>query len=182
MAASESQTDVEYRKTRIRMIWTHMSTCKNCRYLNHNIHRCDLLTIEPRRYIPTIKQSQRINQKLNPVYYTHGITTIYAKLRISRMMPTIDCFACRRDAQEAANMYITKQQNFFSRAFDCSDFWSLNVAWAHPPHDMLIQTINTFARRKMRGFLCGPRWSTDLDIFSSKIWVSGKREPKSICD
>jgi hypothetical protein len=58
-------------------------------------------------------------------------------------------------------MFITKQQDFFSPLWECQNFWRVSVAWAHPPRfrNVLEKTISAFARRRMRGFVCGPDWS-----------------------
>jgi len=154
------------RQKHICAILNHMNSCRDCRRLQRDMQMCNIPTIEPRGCAWRRSVRQRmLNHKLNPRLYSQGIKRIYRKLRQPIMMPTIDCFSCRRSAQQSANMYITKEQDFFSRTYDCETFWSLSVAWAHPPSndDMLQRTIKTFKRRRMHGFICGPRWPTELD-------------------
>tara|TARA_B100000470_G_C19793918_1_gene393423 strand:- start:900 stop:1397 length:498 start_codon:yes stop_codon:yes gene_type:complete len=98
---------------------------------------------------------------LNPLLYRAAICKISERLQAPRNLPTIDCFAARKNTQATVGcMYIDSQRNFFTRKFDCNALWRYSVAWAHPPCEarILCRTIDAFARRHIRGYICGPQW------------------------
>lgn len=147
--------------------WAHLDSKKCCRFW---VSRTDVPAIERRRQ-RHIREPQTTNTsgptseaKLNPTLFRGAIYKISKILCAPRVLPTIDCFATRKNAQQTAGcMYITRMQDFFSSRFDCGVFWSLNVAWAHPPWQdgLLYQTIDVFAKRRMRGYVCGPKWARE---------------------
>ena len=144
----------------VRRCWDHLSRRKCCKFW---VLRTDVPGIEYRRgqHIQEPRQKSSgppCEAKLNPCLFRKSIDKISKILSMPRAMPTIDCFATRRNAQQTTGcMFINRAQNFFSSMWYCETFWSLNIAWAHPPsgHGLLHQTIDAFAERGMRGYICG---------------------------
>ena len=85
------------------------------------------------------------------------------------MIPTIDCYSS--DAFCARN--ITKKDNFFSSKHDDPSKWEDEVAWCNPPHikKIMVDTINAFERRKMRGFVSVPYYSSEHALYKSQNWL-----------
>lgn len=160
-------------------IRTHIDKCAHCRFIKKRVQRLDVPTLSSwrdkrRMRMPRTARQIRICEEkddechamLNPIRMSSGISTICSRLKIPKLEPSIDCFAIRLNAQSTTTqIYITEDEDFFSRNFECREFWKKNVAWAHPPHrcDVLIQTVRAFNRRRCHGFVCGPLWPTDGD-------------------
>jgi hypothetical protein len=139
----------------LRGIWTHIDNCRKCTFIRDNALRTDLLRIDPKR-----NRHSGIEQKLNPKYFYAAIRIISDEEQVTPVMPTIDCFASHLTVQSDIVLFIDKKQNFFSARFSCRRFWYDNIAWAQPPHNSLMATVDAFARRCMCGYVCGPkgRW------------------------
>jgi hypothetical protein len=113
-----------------------------------------------------LREERVVHDKLSPVHLLRAIRIICHALSFEVVKPTIDCFANSQNVQDIVTMYVTACDDFFSVHLDCARFWELNVAWAHPPHipSTLEQTVRVFARRRIRGYICGPQWPIGLDI------------------
>ena len=72
------------------------------------------------------------------------------------LLPTIDCFASKRNYQTLCKKYITQKDNFFSSSYDSTDFWKNEVAWCFPPYNRktIVDCVNLFKTRKMKGYVC----------------------------
>ena len=94
----------------------------------------------------------RDDWKLNPLI----LNDVMIKFGI---WPNIDCFATDTN-RHAFDYYITKQQDFFDKMYDCRKFWSYVVAWSNPPFEdeIVDRTIRTYRKRRMRGYICLPDW------------------------
>lgn len=174
-------------------IRSHIDQCADCKFIKQRVQRLDVPTLAGTRdrwwlRMPqSTRQIRRLEEKddechamLDPTRMSNGIRTICSRLRISTLEPSIDCFATRLNAQTTTtHMYITEDEDFFSRFFECRTFWKKNVAWAHPPHrcDVLIQTVRAFRRRRCHGFVCGPLWPTDEDWNNAddNAWIAYAR-------
>ena len=166
-----------------------MSHSACCASLNQTIGRTDIPTLPRRRhrYYTLVSPSRTrpaAEAMLHPILYRAAIRKICAELRIPLLAPTVDCFAARANAQTVVGcMYIDREMDFLARTFDCPRFWRDCVAWAHPPCDSrtLHATIDKFATRRIRGFVCGPKWpkiaGTDKEV--SNLWLQHARSLRS---
>ena len=85
------------------------------------------------------------------------------------MIPTIDCYCS--DAFCAKN--IPKKDNFFSSKYNDPSKWEDEVAWCNPPHikKIMVDTINAFEKRKMRGFVSVPYYPPEHAQYKSQNWL-----------
>ena len=85
------------------------------------------------------------------------------------MIPTIDCYSS--DGFCAKN--IPKKDDFFSSKYDDPSKWKGAVAWCNPPHikKIMVDTINAFERRKMRGFVAVPYYRPGHAMYKSQNWL-----------
>ena len=153
------------------MSLAHTITCKRCKFikccgLQPNVPGIEAMRPSPPHFRLLGKKPWFADAMLNPTHYIAAIRAIYKSLGMKLILPSVDCFACRRSAQPAVLLFINREQDFFSRRFGCEKFWADQVAWANPPFEdaVLKRTIDVFAERRMCGFVCGPRWPTDNDI------------------
>ena len=128
---------------------SHKASCRSCKDMELNL--CDRLTPSQ-----TYGEIDRTDWKLNPKYLNEVMK------RHKLILPTIDCFASDMNRQAFA-LYITKDQDFFSKIYNCTVFWRMLVLWSNPPYhqndqSLIIKTIEMYEERGIRGYLCVPKW------------------------
>lgn len=80
------------------------------------------------------------------------------KITLFDLIPSIDCFSSDDNYQRICKEYITEEQDYFSDKYEDIDFWKNKTAWCFPPYHRktIVDCINSFKRRKMKGYVCIP--------------------------
>ena len=77
-------------------------------------------------------------------------------------IPTIDCFSFSdKYAQTLCKQRILNDEDFFwTSKYEKSSYWASHIAWCNPPKErkMIVDCINIFRSRKIKGYICIPNW------------------------
>jgi len=96
--------------------------------------------------------AQQLTEALNRFSDKLGRTTLFD------LIPNIDCFSADNNYQKICKERITEEQDYFSFKYENIDFWKNKIAWCFPPYHRktIVDCINSFKRRKMKGYVCIP--------------------------
>lgn len=161
-------------------IFNHIERCSKCKSWN-DVSRTDLpLSIDvsyASKHRDGNNEYDSTDWMLNPVKRTEAIFKICEDLDIDPTKPAVDCFASDENRHDGL-LYLTERNNFFDEKWDCPLFWALLIAWSNPPFNSMIEkTIETYAKRKMRGFVCGPIWLETEYQYRNRWSRRGKAMP-----
>ena len=128
-------------------------------------------------------KKKKYDKKLSRDGYLTAISKICDKMGLTEMwgmLPTIDCFASKKNYLSICNRYITKKNNFFSSKYDNISDWSNEVAWCNPPYEkkIIIKVVELFEKRKIRGYVCTRYYTSDHSTYTSQNWLWQIQERK----
>lgn len=103
-------------------------------------------------------------------------------------IPSIDCFATKTNRNEKLPFYITKETDFFSPIYNDPTYWKDHIAWCCPPYQrkMIVDTLNLFKPRQMKGYVMVPFEVTQSWIVDAKrmckAWHVIRKRKRTILD
>ena len=141
------------RELRQQSLFRWISTDKN-ESMNKNINTN---VARPYKKYLTIKDEYSISE----MQMMHGIKIITDRLGSKDMfnyIPNIDCFSSNINYQRKCKWHITKDMDYFSIQYNETNYWIDKIAWCFTPYirKIIVDTINSFRKRKIRGFVFAP--------------------------
>eukprot|EP01084_Bolivina_argentea_P291864 501679_1 len=172
--SSDSTHVLSLEQNNIKSALKHIQTSVDCTCKTMKLNECNLLGSQSG---PPTKNCND-DWKLNPKYLKHAIEIINKRLYMRQiLLPNIDCFSSHQNCQ-SFKWYITQNDDFFSNQYNCTLFWSYIIGWTNPSFDFntFKRVIETYKRREIRGYLCGPLYVDEKKEKMNKWYYNARKE------